>query len=98
MKAAEGVEHQRVALLTEPLQRLGGGLRGITLGPGTQPEDGLAEQGLGAGNAVGLLPLQPDQAPLTGAGQRLAQQGDLLQCHEAWLSAGLRGSNMRSPI
>ena len=77
VKAAEGVEHQGVALLPEPLQRLGCRQGVMTGRPLPEPEDCLAEQGIGTGNAVGLLPLQPDQPPLTGTGQALAQVSHL---------------------
>ena len=64
-----------------------------------QPEDRLPQQGFGAGDAIGFMPFQPDQAPFTGASEGLALEIHLGWDHEAELSSGFtRGSNMRSPI
>ncbi|MNR37178.1 hypothetical protein D3C85_1551740 [compost metagenome] len=99
MKAAECVEYERVTLLAEALQSLGGGQRRILIGAIAQPEDSLSEQGLGASNAIGLITLQPDQTPLTTMGEIPAQRTLLDSGHEARLSPALvRGSNIPSPI
>ncbi|MNE69297.1 hypothetical protein D3C80_1650150 [compost metagenome] len=83
MKATEGIEHERVTLLTETLQSLGGGQRRVLSGAIAQPEDSLSEQYLGTGNAIGLITLQPDQAPLTVMGEIPAQLALLGSGHEA---------------
>ena len=98
VKTAERIEHKRVALLTESLQRLGRRLRVVFARAIPQPVAEAAKQRLGPGDAIGLITFQPDQPPFADAGQRLAQLVERSRHHEAALSAGLRGSNMRSPI
>ena len=99
MKTAEGVEHQGIALLTQPLQRLGSRQWLMACRAVSQPEDRLPQQGFGAGDAIGFMPFQPDQAPFTGASESLTQEIHLGWDHEAELSPGfIRGSNIRSPI
>jgi hypothetical protein len=73
VKTAEGIEYQGVALLTEPLKRLGGRLRSMTLRTLPQPEHLSPQQGFGTNDAVILLPFQPDQTPLAGMSDSVAQ-------------------------
>ena len=88
-----------IALLAQPLQRLGGRQGSIPLRPLPQPEDSLPEQGLGPGDAIRLHSFQPDQTPLATMGERPAQGARLDGGHEApWSPDLTRGSNMRSPI
>jgi hypothetical protein len=72
VKTAEGIEYQGVALLTEPLKRLGGRLRSMTLRTLPQPEH-APTAGFGTNDAVILLPFQPDQTPLAGMSDSVAQ-------------------------